>query len=135
MKLKYRSICGRFEVDFDEPDNQSMFEKIAAFQEVFESDTNVSIDGNEVPVKDIKLRVRGSGDNKFYEAVYTGSNKRLMGYRLDYSCSKDGSVIFPKRKGKDGAVIPNNGWYKYVAAEPVEKTARSTEDITKKAPY
>lgn len=135
MKTTYRSLCGRFEVEFDEPDMQSLFEKIATFQEVFESDTNVYVDGTEVPVKDIKFRVRGlNTENRFYEAAYVGNNKKLQGYRVDFSCGRNGNIMYPKKKDRDGNTISNNGWYKYVPQETPDK-ATSEKDVTKNAPY
>lgn len=135
MELNYTSSDGKYCVKFVEQDNQSMFERIASFQEIFESDTNVVINNKSVPRSDIKLRVRGSGENKFFEMYYCGPDKELSGYRLDFTCGQNRDVIFPRKKDRNGNIIENNGWYKYVHlrdedSEPVEKkSTRQSKDI------
>lgn len=84
MEVKYRSSCGRYEVNLEASDQQALFAALASFQEIFEDDTNVSIDGVPVDPKDIKFRVRTVAGNEFYEKVYTGNDPKLRGYKMEY---------------------------------------------------
>lgn len=113
MEVKYRSACGRYEVLFEAKEQKDIFAQVANFQEVFEDDTSVNINGINVPVTDIRFRVRTVDDNEFYEKVYVGSNKDLFGYKLEYGTAKKGGSLFPKRKDKDGTYYKNNGWHKW----------------------
>ncbi len=114
MEVTYKSACGRYIVNFDEKDQQGLFAKIAAFQEIFEDDTSVVINDIEVPVSDIRLRVRTVDGNEFYEKVYAGSNPKLFGYKMEYGSQKENKGhLFPKRKDKDGTYYKNGGWHKW----------------------
>lgn len=113
MELKYRSACGRYEVMFEAKEQKDLFAQIATFQEIFEDDTSVNIDGVDVPTSDIRFRVRAVDDNEFYEKVYVGSNPKLFGYKIEYGSAKKGGGLFPKRKDKDGKYYKNNGWHKW----------------------
>lgn len=114
MEVKYTSQCGRYEVLFDEKDQQGLFTKIAKFQEVFEDDANVVIDSVAVPATDIRYCVRTVDGNEFYEKRYSGQNSKLFGYKREYGSSKENKgALFPKRKDKNGNYHKNDGWYKW----------------------
>ena len=114
MEVKYRSADGRFEVMFDEKDQCGLFEKLAAFQEIFEDDNNVVIENESVPQSDLKFRVRKVDGNEFYEKVYAGNNPKLFGYKMEYGSSKENKgCLFPKRKDKEGNYYKNGGWHKW----------------------
>jgi len=119
MEIKYRSSCGRYEVSLEASDQQSLFEQLASFQEIFEDDVNVTIEGEKVPSTDIIYRVRSAKDkdgkvNEFYEKVYCGNNPKFFGYKMEYGCSQENKgSLFPKRKDKDGTYYKNNGWHKW----------------------
>lgn len=137
MEVKYRSACGRYEVMFDEKDQQGLFSKLAAFQEVFEDDTNVVIEGVEVPASDLKFRVRTVDGNEFYEKVYAGSNPKLFGYKFEYGSQKENKgSLFPRRRDKDGNYYKNGGWHKWEgqAGDSAPKDDKSTDRKTK-APF
>lgn len=132
MEVKYRSACGRFEVMFDEKDQQGLFDRIASFQEIFEDDTNTVIDSVEVPVADIRYRVRTNDGNEFYEKVYAGSNPKLFGYKKAYGSSKENKgSLFPQRKDKEGNYYKNNGWHKWEGGQQSSPQAETKEPKAK----
>jgi hypothetical protein len=142
MEMKYRSACGRYEVMFDEKSQDSLFAQIAKFQEIFEDDVSVVIEGTAVPISDIKFRTRKNKDGDvFYEKVYSGSNPKLFGYKMEYGNSKeDKGSLFPKRKDKDNNYYKNGGWHKWEGpseSQPQQDTQSTPAptDKSKKAPF
>lgn len=136
MKLLYKSFCGRYQIEFEGQDNQSLFEQVATFQEIFENDSNLTIENVKVASSDVKLRVRGTSESKFYE-MYVAEGSKMAGYRLDYTVTKNGNMMFPRRKDKEGNLIKNNGWYRYEAVKKEDsvKEQKSAADLSKNAPY
>ena len=127
MEVKYRSACGRYEATLEAGDQQTLFSALAAFQEIFEDDTSVVIDGVSVPVSDIRYRVRTVDGNEFYEKVYVGTNPKLFGYKMEYGSQKDNKgALFPKKKDKDGVWYKNNGWHKWEGQPGGDKPAQDT---------
>lgn len=129
MEVKYKSTCGRFEVTFDVRDQQTLFKELSNFQEVFCDDMSVEIDGLQVPMTDIRFRVRTVNGDEFFEKVYIGNNPKLFGYKKEYGCSKEHKgCMFPRVKDPDGTYRKNNGWYKWDGkkAEAKEVTEPNT---------
>lgn len=141
MEVKYRSSCGRYEVNLEASDQQALFAALASFQEIFEDDTNVSIDGVPVDPKDIKFRVRTVAGNEFYEKVYTGNDPKLRGYKMEYGSQKENKgSLFPKKKDKDDQWYKNNGWHKWEGNKDSgqsggDSTPPASDSGKKKAPF
>ena len=104
--VKYISPGGLFEVDLDASDQKSLFKGLAAFQEVFESDTCCGA----CKGKEIRFVVRTNDHGDFYELHCLDRDCRA---RLSFGVHKQGGTLFPHRKDKEGRYLPNNGWLIY----------------------
>lgn len=138
MEAKYRSLDGQFEVSFDEKDPASLFEKIAEFQEVFETG-EVKICGKVVPKEHIQFRVRTVDDNKYFEKVYVGPDHELWGFKLPYGQNKKGGGLFPKYRLSDEDKVTNKdgggGWRKFIGVPTGEQETKSEKKSGDKAPF
>lgn len=80
---------------------KSMFQELAALQEVF-SNTTCKRCGSEA-----RFVVRTVDDNDFYEMRCTNEKCRA---RLHYGLNKKGETVFPKRKTDDNKYHEFAGW-------------------------
>ena len=130
MQVTYTTADGRMSVTVEGRDQVSVFQQIASFQEIFETPTrNIVINGEEVDSKDVRLQVRKNNDgDEFYELVYAGPNKNLMGYKFEFGCTKDPKGgLFPKRKDAEGNWKDNNGWTKWQGNKETTSEAPSKD--------
>lgn len=139
MEVKYRSLDGQFEVNFDEKDPASLFERIAEFQEVFEGG-DVKICGKPVQKEHVQYRVRVVDDNKYFEKVYTGPDPELWGFKLPFGQNKKGGGLFPKYRLSDEDKATNKdgggGWRKFIgSSQQEEKGTKTDKKSDDKAPF
>jgi len=118
MEVKYKSANGQFEVNFDCKDQQTLFEELSAFQEVFETPETVKIAGKDVPLKHISFSVRTVDGNSFYEKRYVGPDKDLWGYKFAYGSSQNKKGhLFPKftvkEENRADYESGGGGWFRY----------------------
>ena len=106
MDVKYTSANGRLEINISADGSKGIFDKIAEFQEVFESDTCGKCGGT-----DIKYVVREVDGDKYYELR---CNNKACNAKLAYGQSKDQLTIYPKRteqeKDAKGKPIGEKKW-------------------------
>lgn len=105
MKAHYKTKDGRivFEVQAETP--KEIFKQIAAVQETFEADQRCGC----CQSADIRFQTRNVDDNDFFELRCNACYARFQ-----FGQNKKGGSLFPKRKGDDGALLPDRGWAKYV---------------------
>lgn len=135
MQVTYNSN-GSLVVVVDGSNQKEIFEKLAEFQEVF--NLKHTINGTEVDPAHIRLVVREVDDNKFYEMRYTGPDKDLWGYKLQFGSHKKGNTLFPRYKMDEDEADKyengGNGWYKWIGdnksnkKSSSKKTSKSNDD-------
>jgi hypothetical protein len=88
------------------------FKWVADMQDVF-GDLVCSRNGSESGA--VKLRVRESDGNDYYEAVCYKGDKNVLWAKKRYGVNKDKdrAGLFPKTKDESGNYLPNNGWVVY----------------------
>ena len=109
MKLVYTSKFGDV-VHFDCPDQATLFDELAHFQEVFEERVC-----GKCASTDTRFVVRMNDDNKYYEMHCNKCRAKFI-----FGSNKKGGGLFPKRfeTYKDGdkeksRVRGTNGWVKW----------------------
>lgn len=100
LEVNYRTNDGRMSAKFT-GDVKEVFEHVAKFAEVFETNT---VCGN-CKSEDVRPSVRVVEDNKYYE-----KKCNACGYGFSYGQTKKGGTLFPKWQ---------LGWTKYKS--PVEE--------------
>lgn len=104
MKVNYTVPSGRISVELEGNEQKEIFEKMAAFYEVFGESTCKSCNS-----ENIYPLVRVVDDNTFYEM-----GCKDCGAKLAYGAHKKGGSLFPKRKNEDGTFDNKTlGWHKY----------------------
>lgn len=113
MKVDYTSRDGRMSTSFEGSNCKEIFEKMATFQEIFE---NLKFSRNGQEAQDIRLCVRTTGDNTFYEAVVHDDHPDLRNFKRRFGVIKTTGELFPKRtsiKDDSGEEIWNDVWVRY----------------------
>lgn len=103
MKVNYRNSNGRLSAEFDAETQRDLFEQLSRFQEVFDEGVCGKC-GSE----HLKYVVRVVEENHYYEIRCLD-----CGAVLQFGLHKKGGGLFPKRKDKEGAWLPDKGWMKW----------------------
>lgn len=108
MRVNYRSNDGRIGVEVEGNTQSAVFEEIARFQEVFESNTCGKCKSANVQfVVRSALDPKTKKNNKYYEYRCNGCRAKLaLGMHLE------GGGLFPKRKDGD-EWLPDSGWVRW----------------------
>ena len=113
MKAHYKTSNGRLTFEVTGETVKEVFEQVGSIQEVFDAESTCGC----CKSPDIKFLVRHVEDYIYYELQC-----KVCAARFSFGQNKKGGGLFPKRKDKEGAVIPNRGWVKFVS----EREARAT---------
>jgi hypothetical protein len=105
MKAHFKSGNGRLVVEVEAEDVRSLFEKLAAVQEILDADPACGACASP----EIRFRVRRVGKYTYYEQVCLACNSVLS-----FGQMKEGGALFPRRKASDGSSLPNRGWVRYL---------------------
>jgi hypothetical protein len=116
--MKLTSRVGGYTVEVEGNDAEELFRKTAEMQELLSYGNKCGKTGNP----DIIMRVRTSGDYEFFEYVCPEANTTLSLGR-----TKAGG-FFPKKKGKDGSWLPNNGWLTWQERKEITEGGKSKDD-------
>ena len=104
MKINYRTINQRLNVEIDVESAKDGFKKLSEFQEVFDESCCGLCKNQE-----LKIVVRTVEGNDYYELKC----KKCFG-KLAYGQHKSGGSLFQKRKNQDGTFVSENkGWHKW----------------------
>lgn len=104
MKVTYRvSDTLTFTVEADT--QRKVFDELATIQEVF-GENKCGKCGKE----DIKYTVRTVDGNDYYEMRCQNKDCRA---RLSFGLHQQGGTMFAKKKNKEGAYLPTDGWVKW----------------------
>ena len=116
--MKLTSRVGGYTVEVEGNDAEDLFRKTAEMQELLSYGDKCGKTGNP----DVIMRVRQSGTYEFFEYVCPES-----GTTLSLGRTKAGG-FFPKKKGKDGSWLPNNGWLTYKERKEINEGVKSRDD-------
>ena len=108
MEAQYKTRDGRLLIKVEAEHQKGLFKELAATQEVFESESECGCCHSQ----ELRFRVRVVDENEFYELACN------CGARFEFGQHKKGGSLFPKRRGDDGAALPNRGWAKWEPAAP-----------------
>lgn len=116
--MKLTSRVGGYTIEVEGKDAEELFRNTAEMQELLSYGNKCGKTGNP----DVIMRVRTSGDYEFFEYVCPESNTTLSLGR-----TKAGG-FFPKKKGKDGSWLPNNGWLTWQERKEITEGVKSKDD-------
>jgi cbb3-type cytochrome oxidase cytochrome c subunit len=104
MKAHYRTSNGRITVEVDGENIKDVFRKIAAAQEVFEAEKCCGLCKSQ----EIRFQHRKVEKFDYYELIC-----RSCFACFRFGQRQEGGDLFPKRKGDDGAWLPDGGWARW----------------------
>lgn len=101
MKFRYQTKT-KIWVEFDAATCKEAVTHLSDIQNVFEEHKCGACGGT-----DLRFRHSVNKGFNFYELHCLNSNCRA---RLNFGQRQEDQELFPRRKDKDGAFLPNNGW-------------------------
>jgi hypothetical protein len=113
MKVKYKTVDGRFEVEIEGAKLQDVLQEVSSAEEILGQGTceacgapaRFSVRDVDYPNKD---NPKKTDHTTYYEAVCTN---RKCGCALTFGTRQDNGKLFPRRHRK-GNYFENNGWVK-----------------------
>ena len=104
MKAHYRTKNGRITFEVEGSLVKDIFERVAALQDIFDAEEECGMCGSA----SIRMVFRETDGNRYYELKCLD-----CGAAFAFGQRRQGGDLFPRRRDKDGNVLPDNGWSKW----------------------